>query len=633
MFYTKRKPFIGVVLLLSLSFLIVSCDSGGGMNGDDNDNSTVTAEDNSYQTTSNKELAISAPGVLGNDSDSDGDSLNASLVSDPSDGTVTLESDGAFVYASDEGFTGTDTFEYEADDGSGNTDTAVASISVTSGDDTTENITVAPTLIAAGDGNLSGCEITLSQDGQTDTHQRCSADKQYPQNSGSVDVTGRADGRVMQDTSVSTASDHDFQLSLPTEQAQRVTKTLSATAAGPDTTIAVDFYHDTADTLIAANTAEATVTFPGSDESIPVRAERAYFDARTQSVSLAEDGEVAFALDRQTVDVEVLLETTAEAPDLSGATVKIYEPNKADSTTCTGSQCTFVDLPKRSGQRSVRITNRDTHPQTDDIRRYDPLTNSFAASENQELTASLEALAACNDGISNDPDEFVDADDPGCWNQDGEYVPSDDNEGHFFVQIVSISGGEGTTITNVVSSTPNERQFFYPDTDRVVRLEESIIDAVEVTIAVDTERDSTQADETFAAKFKCGPTQDNLNNINTSGIVPDNQAQDGWELTPIPEVETDFFNTGNQCRVVWQHGTLVRDEPTGDGNDDVFFLKPDDTQRALAIRFFVQEEDYQNLGKRSGRTLAQGRECRPNRYGKTCRKAVSDGLGSRFLRR
>ncbi len=75
-------------------------------------------------------LAIAAPGVLGNDTDADGDPLAAALVAAPGNGTVALASDGGFTYAPNADWTGVDTFTYEVDDGTGLTATATVEIGV-----------------------------------------------------------------------------------------------------------------------------------------------------------------------------------------------------------------------------------------------------------------------------------------------------------------------------------------------------------------------------------------------------------------------------------------------------------------------------------------------------------------------
>src|SRR5262249_55247264 len=61
---------------------------------------------------------VAAPGVLGNDSDVDGDALRAALVSGPAHGALTLNADGSFTYTPAAGFRGTDSFTYRASDGS-----------------------------------------------------------------------------------------------------------------------------------------------------------------------------------------------------------------------------------------------------------------------------------------------------------------------------------------------------------------------------------------------------------------------------------------------------------------------------------------------------------------------------------
>jgi RHS repeat-associated protein len=76
------------------------------------------AVDDQYSTTPATPISVSASeGVLSNDSDADGDSLSASLVSDATYGTLTLNSDGSFSYAPSTGFHGFDSFVYAVSDG------------------------------------------------------------------------------------------------------------------------------------------------------------------------------------------------------------------------------------------------------------------------------------------------------------------------------------------------------------------------------------------------------------------------------------------------------------------------------------------------------------------------------------
>ncbi|MBT7045617.1 MAG: tandem-95 repeat protein, partial [Gammaproteobacteria bacterium] len=70
--------------------------------------------------------------VLTNDSDPDGDALtvNSTPVSGPTNGTVTLNSNGTYTYSPNAGFTGNDSFEYEVCDPTGLCDIAIVTISV-----------------------------------------------------------------------------------------------------------------------------------------------------------------------------------------------------------------------------------------------------------------------------------------------------------------------------------------------------------------------------------------------------------------------------------------------------------------------------------------------------------------------
>jgi hypothetical protein len=76
------------------------------------------------------QLIISAPGILENDSDPDGQKLSSILVSNPGNGTLTLNADGSFIYTPFDNFVGTDSFTYFANDGTTDSNTATVSITV-----------------------------------------------------------------------------------------------------------------------------------------------------------------------------------------------------------------------------------------------------------------------------------------------------------------------------------------------------------------------------------------------------------------------------------------------------------------------------------------------------------------------
>ena len=74
-------------------------------------------------------LATDANNILNNDSDADSDTLTVSLVSGTSNGTLSLNSDGAFNYTPNLNFNSTDSFIYQISDGNGGT--AQASVTLT----------------------------------------------------------------------------------------------------------------------------------------------------------------------------------------------------------------------------------------------------------------------------------------------------------------------------------------------------------------------------------------------------------------------------------------------------------------------------------------------------------------------
>jgi len=79
---------------------------------------TASADSYSFWYDSLDTAAQGVTGVLANDDDNDSDPLTAVLKSGPSHGTLTLNSNGSFVYTpSQSGWTGVDAFTYAASDG------------------------------------------------------------------------------------------------------------------------------------------------------------------------------------------------------------------------------------------------------------------------------------------------------------------------------------------------------------------------------------------------------------------------------------------------------------------------------------------------------------------------------------
>ena len=95
----------------------------------DNNQAPLAANDQ-YTVDEGGTLVVGPPGVLGNDSDPDAESLTAALVNPPTRGTLTLAADGSFVYTHTAGDAIDDSFTYVATDSRGATSLAVAVIRV-----------------------------------------------------------------------------------------------------------------------------------------------------------------------------------------------------------------------------------------------------------------------------------------------------------------------------------------------------------------------------------------------------------------------------------------------------------------------------------------------------------------------
>ena len=93
-------------------------------------NRAPTAVGDSYSTAEDTTLNVSAPGVLTNDSDQEGDTITAQVATGPSHGTLTLNSDGSFAYKPNADYNGPDSFTYKAKD-SHNTLSVAAKVSIT----------------------------------------------------------------------------------------------------------------------------------------------------------------------------------------------------------------------------------------------------------------------------------------------------------------------------------------------------------------------------------------------------------------------------------------------------------------------------------------------------------------------
>ena len=93
-------------------------------------NRAPVAVNDSYSTNQGATLTVASLGLLSNDTDADGNALTAIKVTNPANGTVTVNANGGFTYTPTAGFSGADTFTYKANDGLVDSNTATVTITV-----------------------------------------------------------------------------------------------------------------------------------------------------------------------------------------------------------------------------------------------------------------------------------------------------------------------------------------------------------------------------------------------------------------------------------------------------------------------------------------------------------------------
>ena len=94
------------------------------------ENHAPVAVDDSGAMPEDVTLEVHAPGMLRNDTDADGDTLTAELVTEPSHGVLDFHADGGLFYTPDADWYGTDSFTYTATDGTLTSNVATVTIAV-----------------------------------------------------------------------------------------------------------------------------------------------------------------------------------------------------------------------------------------------------------------------------------------------------------------------------------------------------------------------------------------------------------------------------------------------------------------------------------------------------------------------
>ncbi|MDS0260263.1 tandem-95 repeat protein [Haloarcula sp. S1CR25-12] len=177
-------------------------------------NTVPDAVDDAYTVLEDNTLAVDADlGVVANDTDADDGDLTVSVVTNTSDGRLTLAANGSFEYRPDRNYNGDDAFVYELRDTDGNTDRAVV------------NITVLPVRDGGGGGgSSSGTSVTVDESDDSATAEVSVSDAkrgepvQIPLAGGDSDTGGDQRNVDVPSIELTVERDGDFGLSVSTSE-------------------------------------------------------------------------------------------------------------------------------------------------------------------------------------------------------------------------------------------------------------------------------------------------------------------------------------------------------------------------------------------------------------------------------
>ena len=209
-------------------------------------NDDPVAVNDSYTTVESTPLTVPLPGVLGNDSDVEGDSIAVDSHTQPAGGSVAVDSDGALSFEPTPGFVGITSFTYTVIDGNGGSATATVEITVTASlppvadDDTasTDEDSAVDVDVLANDSDPEGGELTI--------------DSFTTPLNGSVTDLGAGILRYAPDTNFNGSDSFTYTVCDPVGACTTATVTITVNPVNDDPTAENDTYFTIEDTPLIA---------------------------------------------------------------------------------------------------------------------------------------------------------------------------------------------------------------------------------------------------------------------------------------------------------------------------------------------------------------------------------------------
>lgn len=138
-FLEEFKPMTSKVKTFSTKlaarFITLFCLLLTAIPGQATVNQAPTANPDSYTFNEDGGINAAAPGVLSNDTDPEGNTLTATVVTTPSHGGLNFFSNGSFIYRPIANYYGTDSFTYKVNDGTSDSNVTTVSITINSVND------------------------------------------------------------------------------------------------------------------------------------------------------------------------------------------------------------------------------------------------------------------------------------------------------------------------------------------------------------------------------------------------------------------------------------------------------------------------------------------------------------------
>jgi hypothetical protein len=304
-----------------------------------------------------------------------------------------------------------------------------------------------------------------------------------------------------------------------------------------------------------------------------------------------DDKSIVIRITRESVDISFTVN------DKSGNSVEdpeiVVEVGQGEMYTYANGERTHA-FGARAGDRDVAVS----------AEAFITSELTLAAADDHDLTVELERKEkqpACSDGIDNDGDGNVDEADGGCVKGFASHDPSSDEfvydpEDESEELLRHRSGGALTTSRSGVNVLVSSKEDKRTDVLLGKIFNETAKFAIgQINIYLKNRIETSQSGEAFALRIACGPESEDRfdhDNPRTTDIVPDNQSVDGFRTSLVNGMTREYLTDGDDCLITAVHATEVRDEPFGDGNDDVFFYSTEE-DGSVTFEWFYEPEEVQ----------------------------------------